>query len=1598
MAEFIGSPQNGTPPLVVNFTDQTTGDVTSWAWDFGDTNTSTLQSPSHTYTATGTYSVTLTAAGPGGSDQELKSGFVVVADTPLAAFVGTPQNGAPPLLVDFTDQSTGNITSWDWDFGDTNSSTIQSPSHTYTAVGTYAITLTVAGPGGSDDEIKSDYIVVADPPVAEFVGTPLGGDWPLLVTFTDATTGNTSAWSWDFGDMSSSTLQSPTHTYASAGTFSVTLSAAGPGGADAELKTDYITVSDPPPAVEFVGTPTEGTVPMTVSFTDQSTGPITSWLWNFGDGTGSTLQHPSYVYANKGTYSVTLQTTGPGGVDALAKPGYVVVRRAPPIKRVNENRGNANRQLSSPKITATPSILNFGAVASGSSTQLNFQVFNPGWDPVQLTTIEFRLGSFGTAEAFTLDFNGQQYAGSDADQVIQVTPITLGVDEAPIIGSVTFSPTGQQFDSFLFRFKGNWRNTNFFVATVQVDGLGGHEGDPYLHVTIDSEEWIADYDEDGMETVTFDGSGSHTHEPGMSLSAYEWEIGGMLVGTADSLTTSLPIGSESVLLRIYDDDVPPKTLTETVGVEVVATNNIPGTLTTYYDAQEVGASLLLDAVPGEPNFRERRDSYAVGSVGGNVGASPYTQDVMVQVEGDITITQSGSYVFTATGGVGTRLELNGLPIAGAQVLTPGMYALEARFAVDFLADLPLDVTLSLDGGPADPIDGEIVRHDESNMPPSLHSISPNTGTSAGGNTVTINGFGFFPYSEVTLHWGGSDYTLNDFVSLSSTSIVFVTPPGGGLIPVSVETGDGETTSRPFTYQLDGPVPINFLRNHVYSLNSPTNAAWGPDGRLYILRLGGEITAFEFDEGYGLIGSATYVGVSGLTNKDAIGIAFNPYDAPSPVRLYVGHGEHYANGGTTPVSFSPYSGQVSYIEGPNFDTPVPVVTGLPVSNHDHAVNQIAFDNNGDLFISVGSMTNAGVKHPNHGDLPESPLSAAVVKAHTSRPGFNGTITYSETMGGAPNNDQRFGDIVDVDAGVDVEPWGHGIRNAYGLAFTTKSRLYVTDNGPNAIFGEASTGPMTQDPGPYDDDEINLIEWNSYYGSPNRNRGRYDARQNIYYGGLAGPPSIPETFMQMIGWTPPSSDGIDEYRSDTFQGQIRGHLIIQEYLNKMRRVRLKANGRGLTGQFTFEPNTAALSTVTCPGGVVISLDYESNQIEVFEPDDLSASGLVVHDVFPWRGPASGGTPFIISGVGFGDLMDTSVTIGGNAAVLSEVTSQRIRGTVPAELTPTTDLVDIDVTVGSICDTLPDAFRYLYGPGLEPGRWESLNAVPEALGEVAGGIIDGFLYLVGEGSGNTYRFDCVNRQWISNAAPRTFTGHHHAAEVYDGKLYLIGGISGGSEGKVQIYDPVMDSWSEGMDMPWAAGSPSTSVINGMIYAAGGIVGTFTVGTAGVYDPLLDTWTLRAQMPDGGRNHTAAATDGEKFYIFGGRKGGNFVANGLDETFVYDPGANTWDWSGAGGSILERIPEARGGMGKAIYLRGEFYVFGGETLNDPDATPGTNVYDRVDVYDPVANTWRLDQEMQTGRHGLFPMLFQGFVLLPGGGTVAALSQSTIFDTFTRQ
>ncbi|HHM01873.1 MAG TPA: PKD domain-containing protein [Caldithrix abyssi] len=255
---------------------------------------------------------------------------------PTANFTGSPTSGCPTLTVNFTDQSSGDITDWSWDFGDGTTSTLQNPTHDYANPGSYTVSLTVTGPGGSDTNTKNNYITVEDPAVtADFSGTPTSGDAPLDVAFTDNSTG-ASSWSWDFGDGATSTAQNPTHTYTVAGVYTVTLTASNSCGTDTQTKVDYITVTEPQGGNDETHVASNTVVKesffivtrgnATVKIVDQNGNPVADATVD-GSWSGSVNQSVSITTdANGEANSISSWVFGDGTfqfcVDNVTKTGY----------------------------------------------------------------------------------------------------------------------------------------------------------------------------------------------------------------------------------------------------------------------------------------------------------------------------------------------------------------------------------------------------------------------------------------------------------------------------------------------------------------------------------------------------------------------------------------------------------------------------------------------------------------------------------------------------------------------------------------------------------------------------------------------------------------------------------------------------------------------------------------------------------------------------------------------------------------------------------------------------------------------------------------------------------------------------------------------------------------------------------------------------------------------------------------------------------------------------------------------------------------------------------------------------------------------------
>ena len=343
-AAFTFSPDSGPVPLEVTFDAGASADpgggVVGYAWDFGDGSPpETHQTPTtvHSYAQTGVYVPVLTVTDTAGKADTLPAAWPVFVAKgaqnapPAADFTASAEDGEAPLDVDFTDTSSdpdGAVTEAQWDFGDGATATGPAPGHTYTTPGRYEVLLRVVDDDGADSWASGTIAVrpANRPPEPAFDAEPGGGRAPLDVTFdalasTDPD-GVVAGFAWDFGDGTAGTGERPTHTYASPGTFTPILTVTDDRGASATKEGAPIDVSPPnrPPVARIASDILVGPSPYTVDLDGTASsdpdpdGSITTYEWNFGDGSppasGPTATH---TFGGAGVYFVTLAVTDDSG-------------------------------------------------------------------------------------------------------------------------------------------------------------------------------------------------------------------------------------------------------------------------------------------------------------------------------------------------------------------------------------------------------------------------------------------------------------------------------------------------------------------------------------------------------------------------------------------------------------------------------------------------------------------------------------------------------------------------------------------------------------------------------------------------------------------------------------------------------------------------------------------------------------------------------------------------------------------------------------------------------------------------------------------------------------------------------------------------------------------------------------------------------------------------------------------------------------------------------------------------------------------------------------------------------------------------------------
>jgi gliding motility-associated-like protein len=212
------------PALFTDNSTTTTGTITAWSWNFGDAGTSVLINPTHSYVNPGTYSVTHVVSGSNGCKDTIVKPIDIYFLPQALFYQNTPCVGNITQFVDSSKTLSGNLVSWNWNFGDIGTSTIQNPAHAYSQAQTFTVSLIVTSSFGCKDTIKKAVTVIPGP-LGDFSINPNPLEALETASFTDLTTGPSALtnWFWNFGDSTATNIQNPQHSYNGQGDYSVIL-------------------------------------------------------------------------------------------------------------------------------------------------------------------------------------------------------------------------------------------------------------------------------------------------------------------------------------------------------------------------------------------------------------------------------------------------------------------------------------------------------------------------------------------------------------------------------------------------------------------------------------------------------------------------------------------------------------------------------------------------------------------------------------------------------------------------------------------------------------------------------------------------------------------------------------------------------------------------------------------------------------------------------------------------------------------------------------------------------------------------------------------------------------------------------------------------------------------------------------------------------------------------------------------------------------------------------------------------------------------------------------------------------------------------------
>lgn len=860
-----------------------------------------------------------------------------------------------------------------------------------------------------------------------------------------------------------------------------------------------------------------------------------------------------------------------------------------------------------------------------------------------------------------------------------------------------------------------------------------------------------DSDGDGFVSITIDGKGSHTHFFDSAnniigeITAYQWTLAetGEVLSMEKSFTYDFPLGTTRLKLAVLDNsctrDEAETTVTVTGAIQ-------PGQYCYYYQglSEPPTGGTLLD-VTNPPSFAAISQSLNLGFPSFDFDQTMFAVRCQFFLQVDEESPESKISVNTGGSGIAKVYKGEDLILDSGSAsethtnLAVGLTAFEVVYLRTADAATPAQLMFMVND--LTPTNSH-VSHDRKTVLPILSAVTPHEGQMSGGTNVKVTGYGLFQPLTVTF----GDQSVAILASGDPTHFFVASPSAGSpdAVPIVAKTEAGSSSNPVFfsygsvcdSIKFTGMSMLHKTNEATYEevdfLSLPTCAVVGHDGNIYMGTLGGTVQVLGYHVETLIVSSHCYskpiknamftkYGLPAV--RDILGIALDPRDVE--IKPYVSTStlywlykqrldnslKNWRNGavdrlkpGTDPTDTKVC---LVYDKG--------IVSNLPVSNHDHSVNALSFNQDGDLMISVGGFTNLGLPGWKLGGYWETHLSAAVLLAHTNKPDFDGDLRYSD------EDVPRHAKLISGD----VEIFATGIRNGFGMTMARSGEFYLADQGPNCTFGDTATdcaGDYNEtraaawDPEagvdwkglvhhgwsacPYGigrQDKILHLTKDSYYGHPNVQRGLI-GNQNNHECYWVDPldqlraddqpvdPGAP--YKQEMVLLTSAVTGIGDYLANHFCGNLRGELILSTYKGEETH-RMGVNMGTVTSAPSQLSAEGGITFVENAHGDLIFPRLTKKKVFVLRPVTSARADLFVAGAVPFRHGLAGGTALTIGGQNFG--LDPSVTVGANACVIVTSSKTEIKCTVPAG----SSAGAADVTVKSIegeTDTLSKAVLYM------------------------------------------------------------------------------------------------------------------------------------------------------------------------------------------------------------------------------------------------------------------------------------------------------------------